>query len=153
MGGQWEAVARRSLRELPPRCTRHRPPTLCTLVHTHTHTHVYIHTCRWNVCVCACIRVAVWSAGQSSSMTRATSMISTENFPPQKWQNSPLAPPAGDPGPERAIALINGLPMYIFRPRSIPPSRTLSQIYETESTDCTGKNIRDHRPVSAIFHD
>lgn len=126
-------------------------PGTHTHIHTRMHTHVPMEcVC---VCVCACIRVAVWSAGQSSSMTRATSMISTENFPPQKWQNSPLAPPAGDPGPERAIALINGLPMYIFRPRSIPPSRTLSQIYETESTDCTGKNIRDHRPVSAIFHD
>lgn len=90
-------------------------------------------------------------------MTRATSMISAENFPPQKWQNLPFAPPAGYPGPELAVALINDLPMYIFRrslrPLPHPPPHTLRQIYEAESTDCAGKNIPDHRPASAIFHD
>lgn len=81
-------------------------------------------------------------------------MISAENFPPQKWQNLPFAPPAGYPGPELAVALINDLPMYIFRcPPPLTPPHTLRQIYEAESTDCAGKNIPDHRPASAIFHD
>lgn len=111
------------------------------VVYPGTHTYICTHT-HTPVLVCAC--VAVRSAGQSSSMTRATSMISTENFPPQKWQNSPFVPPAGYPEPERAVALINGLSMYIFRrshPSPIIPSRTLRQIYETESTNCARSKI------------
>jgi len=146
MGGQWEAVARRSLRELPPRYTRHRPPTLCILVHTDTHTYIQICTFVCVSCSCSVRRVELVDDPGDVNDFRG-------KFSPQKWQNSPFAPPAGYPGPELTVALINDLPMYIFRPPPAHPLRTLRQIYEVESTDCAGKNIRDHRPASAIFHD
>lgn len=43
MGGQWEAVARRSMQEPPPRYTRHRPTTfLVLLVRAHAFARVSV---------------------------------------------------------------------------------------------------------------
>lgn len=145
MGGQWEAVVCRSLRELPPRYTRHRPPTLCTLLHTRAYTYIRI-VCMPYACSCSVRRVElVDDPGDVNDFHG--------KFSPPKMAK--LAPLAGVSRTGARCALINGLAIYIY---SIARRRSLvytleRNIYETESTDCAGKNIRNHRPVSAIFHD
>jgi len=111
MGGQWEAVARRSLRELPPRYTRHRPPTLCTLLHAHTCAHVYIHVRCVPVHVCAC---TVYVCSRSVRRVELVDDPGDVNDFHGKFSPPKMAKPTPPAGVSRERALINGLYIYIY---------------------------------------
>lgn len=137
MGGQWEAVARRSLRELPPRYIRDTGLPRCVLWYTHTRIRIHVRAplCP---CTCSCSVRRVELVDDPGDVNDFHGKFS----PPKMAKLAVRYTPARYPGPELAVALINGLSMYIFRHPSSPPPppgwspRTLRQIYETENTDC-----------------
>lgn len=137
MGGQWEAVARRSLRELP-RDIRDTGLPRCVLWYTHVSPRARVCIC---APVCTCVRSCSVRRVELVDDPGDVNDFHGKFSPPKMAKLAVLATPARYPGPE--LALINGLSMYIFRcslpssplPLASPP-HTLRQIYETESTDC-----------------